>query len=136
MSEPQVDYNTIQGDPENYTAAQLEMAIGKTLCTELAKHYPGRAWACATDLENGVVAVMEQNISKSAGYLLYLSRPMEELRGMMFKVGGEILERAGVPTGKQFNPEILETLSRDARDDVISPDLITPEAARLNKNEG
>ena len=136
MAEPLVDYNTIQGDPENYSLAQLELAIGKELSQQLHKHYPRRAWAVAVDCENGVCAVMEQNISKTKGYLLYLSRPMEELRSMMFKVGGEILERAGVPTSKKFDADILETLQRDARDDVVTPDLLAPEEERLRKDEG
>jgi len=134
MSEPNVDYNQIQtGDIEDVSVAQLEMAIGKELASVLHQHYPRRNWAVAVDASNGICAVMELDISKDKGYLLHLTRPMTELRGMMFKVGGEILERAGLPTSKKFNPELLEDLPRNLRDDVVTPDLIAPEELRVKK---
>ena len=133
MAEPLVDYNTIQGNPENYSLAQLEMAISKDLAMELAKHYPHRSWAVPVDAGNGVCAVMEQNISKTKGYLIYLSRPMEEIRGMMKQIGGEILERAGVTTAKKVDLAEFENLVRDVRDDVVASDLEAPEDKRATE---
>jgi hypothetical protein len=133
VSEPVVDYNHIQGEPESYSIAQIEQAIGKRLSTVLLHHYPMRNWAVAVDAPNGVAAVMETDISKDKGYILYLSRPMIELEEMMFKVGGEILERAGLPTSKKFDQDLIEDLPRNVKDDVVLPDLLAPEELRLKK---
>lgn len=128
-AEPLVDYNDIvlEGDDTSVSLAQLEMSIARELTKELNKHYPWRNWAIAVDSKNGVLAVMETDISKKRGHIIHLSRPMKEIRAMMFKVGGEILERAGLPTGKIFDQDLLENLPRSVDDEVILSDLIAPE---------
>lgn len=132
MDEPLRDFNSLDlVDTSDIHVAQVEQWIGKTLCAELVKHYPNRNWAAAVDSGNGVVAIMETDISKEKGYVLHLTRSMDELRTMMKRVGGEILERAGLPTGKKFDPDLLEDLPRNVRDEVVTDDLETPEEARV-----
>ncbi len=131
MAEKLIDYNQIDltGD-QDVSMAQLEISIARELTAELVKHFPNRNWAIAVDSSNGMLAVMETDISQEKGYLIELSRSMNEIRGMMRAVGGEILERAGVPTGHRFNPDVMETLNRNARGEVIAPDLEAPEEKR------
>ena len=125
------DFNTLDlVDTSDIHIAQVEQWIGRSLCQELVKHYPNRNWAAAVDTQGGIVAIMETDISTEKGYVISLKRSMDEIRGMMMKVGGEILERAGLPTGKKFNPDLIEELPRTPRGQAIAPDLVAPEEKR------
>lgn len=128
MDEPLKDFNLLElTDLSDITVAQTEQWIGRSLCVELVKHYPNRNWAAAVDSVGGIVAIMETDISTEKGYVISLKRSMDEIRGMMQRVGGEILERAGLPTGKQFDPDLIEDLPRTPRGEVIASDLEAPE---------
>ena len=47
---------------------------------------------------------------------------MEELERRAVHAAGEILERHNVARSRNFNPDQLETLARDAKGSVIAPD--------------
>lgn len=129
------DYNEIQvSDGDDVRQAKLEMWIAKTLCEELNKHYPMRDWLAGVDLVGGVVIIQQPDISTRKGYVISLKRSLNEIRKMMRAVGGEILERAGLPTGKKFNPDLMEVLPRAINDEVLAVDLLAPEEKRGSSN--
>ena len=133
LREPEIDYNDLtitEKDSESVAIAKMEFSIGKELCTILAKHYPKRNWRVGVDLGNKVVMVFCTDVSTEKAYHTHLTRTWQEIRDMMPTVGGEILERAGLSRGRNFNTDILEIVTRDLRDNIISNDLIAPEEKR------
>lgn len=126
--EQEIDYNQIElsvFDTCEQQRAKLEMYIAKGLASVLANHYPNRNWNIGVDLEGGVVIVQCPDISTMSGYYIKLNRSMNEIREMLPRIGGEILERAGVPRDRKYDNEHMDTLKRDIRGNVDSPDLET-----------
>ena len=125
------DYNHIkleEGDVAN--KAKLEYWVAKTLGTELTRHYPNREWSVTVDVDAGTAIVRCPSVSQKKGFVLTLRRSLKELAGLMMSVGGEILERAGASRNRIFNQDNLETLQRDYLDEVVTPDMLTPEERR------
>lgn len=128
--EQSADYNDIvvsEFDAEEVRRAKIELWIAKRLCTKLLSHFPMRDWKVLVDTGGGIVAVSLDSISKDKGYVISLKRTVTEIEGMMLRIGGEILERGGLSTAKNFNPDDIEILERDANDNAVSSDLETPE---------
>lgn len=134
--ESQVDYNDIHlnvFDTQEQKRAKLEMFIAKSLASVLADHYPNRNWNVGVDLNGGVVIVQCPDVSTVAGYHIKLSRSMNQIRRMLPKIGGEILERAGVPRDRKYDAEHMDLLKRDIRGNVDNSDIVTPEESYAKK---
>jgi len=118
------DYNKIylhEGTDER--RAKLEMFIAKRIGERVARAYPNRQWMIDVDLPNQMVCVQCPSVSLTKGYHLHFrNRTIHDLQLAAVKAAGEILERHNVSRSNVFNPDILETLPRDLRDDVIGPD--------------
>ena len=130
LQEPQIDYNDLtitDKDSASVAIAKMEFAIGKELCTILAKHYPKRNWRIGVDIANKLVMVFCTDVSTTKAYHIHLTKTWNEIRKAMPKIGGEILERAGLSRDRQFNADILQIVKRDLRDNIITDDLIAPE---------
>ena len=135
MNEPEIDYNEIvleQG--KSLSRQQMELSIAKAVCAELAKHYPHVNWACAIDLDQGVIGVMCPEVSNTAAHVIHLSRTMTEIRGMLPKVGGEILERGGIPRERGTSLELIESLPRNVRGNIDNSDVVAPEEERAKRS--
>lgn len=100
-------------------AMNLEMA---KLCTDhLMRLFPGYLWAVNSDIKNGVVNILNYDVSTVSGFRLLLTDladPSTTGRELML-AGGEILERAGFNRGKMKEDEVA-TAVRDVRGNVIT----------------
>lgn len=118
------DYNKIfihEGTDER--RAKLEMFIAKRVGERVAAKYPNRQWSVEVDLDNQMVVLMCPSVSTQKGYHLHFrNRTIHEMQLAAEKAAGEILERHNISRSNVFNPDILETLPRDLRDNVIAPD--------------
>jgi hypothetical protein len=118
------DYNEIQpNDTMDERKAKLEqwiaMRIGKILMTE----YNQREWKVMVDIDNQMLIIGCDSICNFKGYHLHMNKySMEELERRAVMAAGEILERHNVARSRNFNPDHLETLARDAHDSVIAAD--------------
>lgn len=121
---PMVDYNEINVlELDDVKQAKLESWIAKAIGTELMNHYPGRQWGVHVDTEGQMIMVMCPSVSHEKGY--YISMVGRCLNDLVIKArhaAGEILERYNLSRDRKFDSDILETLARDAKDEVISPD--------------
>ena len=132
--EPEADFIVIDlTDNDNVRKAKLEMWVAQRLGSELLRIYPKRNWRITVDTEAGIAVVQEPDISQTKGYVLSLDRSLADLEQQMMRVGGEILERARLSRDTVFDPERLERVLRDFRDEVVSPDLLAPEEERALK---
>jgi hypothetical protein len=118
------DYNKIflhEGTSER--RAKLEMFIAKRIGERVAAAYPNRQWSVEVDLDNQMVVLMCPSVSMQKGYHLHFQkRTIHDMQLAAVKAAGEILERHNVSRSNVFNPDILETLPRDLRDNVIARD--------------
>lgn len=103
--------------------AKLEMYIAKQIGEHLVKNYPGRQWGVEVDVTCGVLVLLCPSLSKTKGYHIHLGQyTIHDLQQRCSKAAGEILERHNVSRSKLFDPDTLETLRRDVRDNVIAVD--------------
>lgn len=118
------DYNKIflhEGTEER--RAKLEMFIAKRIGEHVAQTYPKRQWSVEVDLDAQMVVLMCPSVSTQKGYHLHFhTRTIHDMQLAAAKAAGEILERHNISRASAFNPEVLETLARDLRDNVIAPD--------------
>jgi hypothetical protein len=95
------------------------MRVGKVLM----EHYNQREWKVMVDVENQMLIIGCDSICNFKGYHLHLNKyTMDELEKRAVQAAGEILERHNVARNRNFNPDQLETLARDAFDSVIAVD--------------
>lgn len=69
-------------------------------CAEvLNQHYPGHAWAVHVSSGQGLIKIMDFNLSGQHGYVLHLRGlfSWDDLRDRVMRAGGEMLERAKLP---------------------------------------
>jgi hypothetical protein len=103
--------------------AKLEMYIAKKIGEHMVKHFPNRQWGVEVDVENGVLVLLCPSLSKTKGYHIHLgSYTIHDLQARCVKAAGEILERHNVSRSKLFDPDTLEALVRDVKDNVIAVD--------------
>lgn len=118
------DYNEVNLlEMDDVKQAKVESWIAKTIGTDLIDHYPNRQWGVQVDVFGQMVVIMCPSVSQEKGY--YLSMEGRSLKDLVTKArwaAGEILERYNVSRARLFNPDHLETLARDAKDEVISSD--------------
>lgn len=118
------DYNQIDlSEGVDTRQAKLESWIAKTIGGELMNYYPNRQWGVKVDIDGGMLAVLCPSLSKEKGYHIHLEgKTMHQLIDRAKMGAGEILERYGITRNRYFNPDHLETLDRDVKDEVLSPD--------------
>ena len=117
------DYNQINlEDSSDERQAKLEQWIAMRVGTKLMQHYNQREWKVIVDVAGGVMIVACDSISNHNGYHIHLDKTIDELERRAVMAAGEILERHSVSRSRNFNPDNLEDLKRDFRDNVISSD--------------
>lgn len=118
------DYNEIlPSDSHDVRKAKVEGWIAKQIGMELMRKYDQREWKVIVDIENQMLIVACDSISNHKGYhIKMLNRNIEELQRRAVMAAGEILERHNLARSRRFNPDELETLARDAFDNVITAD--------------
>lgn len=118
-------------DDAEIREAKAELCVAKQLAEELYRWYPLRDWMIVVDFRAGVVVIRGTDVSTQKGYLLRLTRGMEDLCQQMKRVGGEILERGALSRAKNVDPEDVEELPRDFRDEVRTVDTNAPEEDKI-----
>jgi hypothetical protein len=119
------DYNEIRiEDSIDERTAKLEQWIAMRVGTVLMRHYNQREWKVQVDVEAGLMIVGCDSICNFKGYHIYLDKTIDELEKRAIMAAGEILERHNISRSKRFDPDIIETLARDARDSVIAVDSV------------
>jgi len=123
------DYNTIDMmEAESSKIAKIEMWMAKAVGTKLARTYPGREWGVQVNVMGGIMVITCPSLSNEKGYHLHtMGKNIYDLEAAAVRAGGEILERYGISRRAQFDSDILETLDRDFKDEVLSADA-APEA--------
>lgn len=118
------DYNTIEPtDTIDERRAKVEAWIAKQIGTKLMQTYDQREWKVIVDIENQMLIVACDSISNHKGYhIKMLYQTIDELQKRAVMAAGEILERHNVARSRKFNPDTLETLQRDAFDNVVTAD--------------
>jgi hypothetical protein len=118
------DYNEINlDDTMDERKAKLEQWIAMRVGKVLMEHYNQREWKVMVDVENQMLIIGCDSICNFKGYHLHLNKyTMDELEKRAVQAAGEILERHNVARNRNFNPDQLETLARDAFDSVIAVD--------------
>ena len=118
------DYNTIEPtDTIDERRAKVEAWIAKQIGTKLMQTYDQREWKVIVDIENQMLIVACDSISNHKGYhIKMLYQTIDELQKRAVMAAGEILEPHNVARSRKFNPDTLETLQRDAFDNVVTAD--------------
>lgn len=118
------DYNEIHlHEGTEARVAKLEMFIAKRIGERLVAAYPNRQWGVQVDIHGRTIVIQCPSVSKTKGYFIHMKRrTLHDLQERAIQAAGEILERHGVSRGRVFNPDVLETLKFDSKDDAITPD--------------
>ena len=117
------DYNEIRvEDSLDERTAKLEQWIAMRVGTVLMRHYNQREWKVMVDIEGGMMIVACDSICNFKGYHIKLDKTIDELESRAIMAAGEILERHNISRSRKFDPDILESLTRDSRDSVIAAD--------------
>lgn len=121
-----VDYNGVEFDESHRNLsdvkmAEVEMWLSKRLTTRLVKLFPNINWQVEVDTRGGRVVIKSTDVSLSHGHVISLSRSVDEIESMLLKVGGEILERGGMPRSRITETDV-EGRARTVRDDVVGLD--------------
>lgn len=117
------DYNEINiEDSLDERTAKLEQWIAMRVGSKLMEHYNQREWKVQVDIEAGMMIVACDSICNFKGYHIHLDKTIDELESRAIMAAGEILERHNVSRSRKFDPDILESLARDAQDSVIAAD--------------
>lgn len=118
------DYNEIEvTDTQDERKAKLEQWIAMRIGTVLMQHYNQREWKVMVDLEGQLLIVACDSICNFKGYHIKMyQRTIQELIDKSVMAAGEILERHNVSRNRKFNPDDLESLTRDGHDSVIATD--------------
>jgi hypothetical protein len=118
------DFNEIEDyDDDDTRKAKLEQWMAKKVGTALVKAYNNRQWKVVIDLEGKMMIIACDSISNYKGYhISMVGRTVHDLEIEGVKAAGEILERHNIARSKRFDADIIETLARDAQDNVIAVD--------------
>lgn len=118
------DYNEINYlELDEIKQAKLEMWIAKNIGDTLIRCYKNREWGVRVDLEGQVVVITCDSVSAQKGYFIHMKhRNIHDLQEEAKKAAGEILERHNLSRARGFDADIFETLDRDLKDNVITPD--------------
>lgn len=118
------DYNQVNLlEADDAKQAKLEMWIAKNVGSTLMERYPNREWGVGTNIPGRMIYIMCPSLSTTKAYYISMEgRSIEDLKVEAVRAAGEILERHGITRGRKCDAEQFETLARDLKGDVISPD--------------
>lgn len=121
---PVQDFNEVNLlETDDKQRAKVEFWIAKQIGEDLCRVYPKREWGVYVDAPNGVLCIQCPGVSAQKGYYLHMrSSTVHDLQLRARKAAGEILERHGLTRDFRFNPDVVETLKRDLRDNAITAD--------------
>jgi len=115
------EINILETDDVKF--GKLEMWIAKQIGASLVQHYPNRQWGVKVDCPAQMMVVSCNSVSYNKGYHISMHlRNVEELQRRAILAAGEILERHDISRARRFDADILETLPRNHKDDVIVKD--------------
>ena len=122
--QPVSDYNEVNLlETDDAKRAKVEFWIAKQIGEDLCRVYPRREWGVYVDAENEIVCITCPSVSTTKGYYLHIrGSTLHDLQVRARRAAGEILERHGITRDFRFNPDNLETVQRNLRDDVVTPD--------------
>lgn len=110
-------------DEDHKEVAQEQWRIAQAIGVRLVKAYNNRQWKVIVDIKSGVLIIGCDSLSNTKGYHIHMAhKTLHELEEQSVMAAGEILERHNLSRLKLFNPEVIEDMPRDLRDDVIAPD--------------
>lgn len=118
------DYNEINLlEMDNMKQAKLEMWIAKQIGDKVIQHYPNREWGVQVDISGAMVILTCTSVSTSKGYHMHMKGDnIHGLQERAIMACGQILERYSVSRNRIFNPDHVDSLERDIKDEVISTD--------------
>jgi len=101
--------------------AKLEMYVAKQIGEHLVKNLPNRQWGIEVDVSCGVLVLLCPSVSRTKGFHIHLGQyTIHDLQARCLRAANEILERHSLSRSRHFDPDILETLPRDVRDNVVA----------------
>lgn len=110
-------------DEGHESRAKQQLRIANMIGEALVKKYNNRQWKVIVDVENEMLIIGCDSVSNDKGYHIHMKgRTIRYLRQRAVIAAGEILERHALSRAKNFDADIIETLPRDLRDNVIGPD--------------
>ena len=110
-------------DEDHAEVAEEQMRIAQAIGARLVRAYNNRQWKVVVDIKGGILIIACDSISNTKGYHIHMAgKSLHELENAAVKAAGEILERHDLPRLKLFNPDIIEDMPRDLKDDVITSD--------------
>lgn len=129
---PVKDYNEVNLlETDDAQRAKVEFWIAKQIGEDLCRVYPKREWGVYVDAPNGILCIQCQSVSAQKGYYLHIRRDtIQDLQLRARRAAGEILERHGLSRDFRFNPDVVETLQRDLRDNAVTADSAPEPSAR------
>ena len=110
-------------DAGHVSRAKQQMRIANIIGAALVKAYNNRQWKVIVDVKQGMLVIACDSVSNDKGYHIHMKgHSIRYLRQRAVFAAGEILERHALSRAKNFDADIIETLPRDLRDNVIGPD--------------
>ncbi len=90
--------------------------VAKNVADALSKHYPGWFWGCTANVHEGCIVVLNFQLSGEVGHVIKLQGlfSWDNLRDLIVREAGELLERYGMPRGR-FDFERYNALPKDFR---------------------
>jgi hypothetical protein len=118
------DFNEIKiVDADHEKVAKEQLRIAQAIGARLVKAYNNRQWKVIVDIKGGMLIIGCDSLSNEKGYHIHMAnRTLHDLEEQAVRAAGEILERHSVSRLITFNPDTIETMSRDVYDNVIGPD--------------
>jgi len=95
-------------DCQPYNA--LDQALAAEIDAALCRHYPGHPWSVRVDNRTGLAYVWHDALATNEGFVLHLKKLTGpgDIKRTAILVGGEFLERHGLPRGRARETELLE----------------------------
>lgn len=108
-SERFVNEMLVVNDPKDAEFAIIDAEIAKVLGYELCRQYPDRGWEVIANSEQGVANIYNSHVTARYGYIWRLAEIRESsfVKDIM-RIGGELLDRAGLTRGKFDEVEVME----------------------------
>mgnify|MGYP001560467377 CR=1 FL=1 len=108
---------------------QQDIAVQKEIAAILHFNYPGHGWVVECKHDQGVASIKNIYASTLYGMVIHLNNitNAKARRALVVKLGGELLERFGLPRGK-FNAQDYEHIWKLGREYKTTD---TTEAKRL-----
>lgn len=104
---------------DSHEVELMNYELAKVIGEHLHNTYPGYLWRVNADIPNGIVNVLNFDISMEMGCTLMVADLVDPHRAekLVKKAGGEMLERAKLFRGQMREREVLEA-KRDLRGNI------------------